>query len=134
MKDSSVLLRKIKIILKVFNKLTYFFTCKSSVFQKHFENEMFFLQYYHKVRYFTNKNLISNKKINQEMNFLILWFLRDKTTQMNLNCKSILQNFKDTNTYVTKYIFFEGSCICNKQLQTARIFKTLRFTFSIEYN
>ena len=42
MKDSSVLLRKIKIILKVFNKLTYFFTCKSSVFQKHFENEMFF--------------------------------------------------------------------------------------------
>ena len=79
MEDSSELLRKIKIILKVFNKLTYFFTCKSSIFQKHFENEMFFLQYYHKVRYFTNKNLIFNKKINQEMNFLILWFLRDKT-------------------------------------------------------
>lgn len=58
-----------------------------------------FLQYYHKVRYFTNK------KINQEMNFLILLFLRDKVLQMNLNCNSILQNFKDAGTDATNHVF-----------------------------
>ena len=39
------------------------------------------------------------------MNFLILLFLRDKVLQMNLNCKSILQNFKDAGTDTTNHVF-----------------------------
>ena len=81
------------------------FTYKSRNFQKRFENEMFFLQYYHKVRYFTNKKIILSKKINQEINFLILLFLRDKVLQMNLNCNSILQNFKDAGANATNHVF-----------------------------
>lgn len=37
------------------------------------------------------------------MNFLIL--LTDKAQQMNLNCKSILQNFKDAGTDTTNHVF-----------------------------
>ena len=37
------------------------------------------------------------------MNFLIL--LTDKAQQMNVNCKSILQNFKDTGTDTTNHVF-----------------------------
>lgn len=37
------------------------------------------------------------------MNFLIL--LTDKAQQMNVNCKSILQNFKDTSANATNHIF-----------------------------
>ena len=62
-----------------------------------------FLQYYHKVRYLANKNIILSKKINQETNLLIL--LTDKAPQMNLNCKSILQNFKDAGTDATNHVF-----------------------------
>ena len=66
---------------------------------------MFFLQYYHKVRYFANKKIILSKKINQEINFLILLFLTDKVLQMNLNCKSILQDFKDAGANATNRVF-----------------------------
>ena len=37
------------------------------------------------------------------MNFLIL--LTDKAQQMNVNCKSILQNFKDAGTDTTNRVF-----------------------------
>ena len=37
------------------------------------------------------------------MNFLIL--LTDKEPQMNLNCKSILQDFKDAGTNTTQRVF-----------------------------
>lgn len=37
------------------------------------------------------------------MNFLIL--LTDKAQQMNVNCKSILQNFKDAGTDTTNHVF-----------------------------
>ena len=37
------------------------------------------------------------------MNFLIL--LTDKAPQMNVNCKSILQNLKDTSANTTNHIF-----------------------------
>lgn len=47
--------------------------------------------------------MILSKKIKQETNFLIL--LTDKAPQMNLNCKSILQNFKDAGTDATNHIF-----------------------------
>ena len=50
-----------------------------------------------------NKNIILSKKINQETNLLIL--LTDKAPQMNLNCKSILQNFKDAGTNATNRVF-----------------------------
>ena len=40
--DSSELLYFVKILLKVFNKFTDVFTCKSRNFQKYFENELFF--------------------------------------------------------------------------------------------
>ena len=79
------------------------FTCKSRNFQKRFENELFFLQYYHKVRYLANKKIILSKKINQEMNFLIL--LTDKAPQMYLNCNSILQDFKDAGANATNRVF-----------------------------
>lgn len=57
MEDSSKLLYFLKILVKVFNKFTDVFTCKSRNFQTDYENELFFLQYYHKVRYFTNKSV-----------------------------------------------------------------------------
>ena len=66
---------------------------------------MFFLQYYHKVSYFTNKKIILSKKINQEINFLILLFLKDKLLQMKLNCKFILQDFKDAGANTTNRFF-----------------------------
>jgi len=47
-----------KNLLKVFNKFTDVFTCKSRNFQTDYENELFFLQYYHKVRHFTNKIVV----------------------------------------------------------------------------
>ena len=56
--DSSELLYLLKILLKVFNKFTDVFTCKSRNFQTDYENELFFLQYYHKVRYFANKIVV----------------------------------------------------------------------------
>ena len=62
MEDSSKLLYFLKNLVKVFNKFTDVFTCKSRNFQKRFENELFFLQYYHKVRYLANKNIILSKK------------------------------------------------------------------------
>ena len=37
------------------------------------------------------------------MNFLIL--LTDKAQQMNVNCKSILQDFKDAGTDTTNHVF-----------------------------
>ena len=39
------------------------------------------------------------------MNFLILLFLRDTVLQMNLNCKSTLQDFKDAGTDTTNHVF-----------------------------
>ena len=39
------------------------------------------------------------------MNFLILLFLTDKVLQMNLNCKSILQDFKDAGANATNCVF-----------------------------
>lgn len=56
--DSSKLRNLQKNLLKVFNKFTDVFTCKSRNFQTDYENELFFLQYYHKVRHFTNKIVV----------------------------------------------------------------------------
>ena len=39
------------------------------------------------------------------MNFLILLLLRDTVLQMNLNYKSILQDFKDAGTDATNHVF-----------------------------
>ena len=47
--------------------------------------------------------MILSKKINQETNLLIL--LIHKVPQMNLNCNSILQNFKDAGTDATNHVF-----------------------------
>jgi len=54
------------------------FTCKSRNFQKRFENELFFYNTITKFVILLIKVLFLSKKRNQEMNFLILLFLRDK--------------------------------------------------------
>ena len=66
---------------------------------------MFFYNTIIKFVILLTKKIILSKKINQEMNFLILLFLRDKVLQMNLNCNSILQNFKDAGTDATNHVF-----------------------------
>ena len=58
MEDSSKLRNLQKNLLKVFNKFTDVFTCKSRNFQTDYENQSFYLQGYHKVRYFSNKSVI----------------------------------------------------------------------------
>ena len=39
------------------------------------------------------------------MNFPILLFLKDKLLQMKLNCKFILQDFKDAGANTTNRVF-----------------------------
>lgn len=75
MEDSSKLLYFLKILVKVFNKFTDVFTCKSRNFQTDYENELFFYNTIIKFVILLIKVLVLSKKRKQETNFLILSFI-----------------------------------------------------------